>query len=495
MVSRGRRRGPGRARRAGGQAAVFLLLLLSVLVFLLLFLVDLHRIIQRKDQAQNAGDAAALAAARWQGSTLNLIGELNIMHALALCAPHPDLAAARAVTNMQARLCFTGPLAGLLAAQAAAKNNHAYSNEEMTGLLNEHARTIRGDYSQTFENGEMAFREPWPGAWREYADILDRIAASGIAAGPDNVREYQLAAGHILLAKDFYEAVESRDWCWFFFHAFGLLKSYSSRRDWPPLPRPERDDYANSEIFGLGLRSVTAPLKQILPAETLARRAADAGFPELTARRLAAPYSDMTAERLRAPDAMSVNETWFFYRPGEWGPWRLMARDGEDGPFPVLGPVKPHYDTAGADAVLRVYARVDRIMPGAGGASRGSVTWSAAAKPFGYLETDDGKAPVTAAAFFVLPAFRNVRLIPVDAASGAQNFSADAEWVAHIRRHLRVYLENGTLSPRCRYCRALAQWDRAPFRESGIDWLREFSGTCRRPRPGHGHGGGTRRGH
>ena len=107
--------------KRSGQAILFLLMALTVLVFILLLNIDLHRIIQRKDQAQNAGDAAALAAARWQGTTLNLIGELNLMHALALATPVPDEAAISAITNMQARLSFTGPLTGLYAAQLAAE--------------------------------------------------------------------------------------------------------------------------------------------------------------------------------------------------------------------------------------------------------------------------------------------------------------------------------------------------------------------------------------
>ena len=66
---------------------------------------------------RDAGEAA-LAAARWQGATLNLVGELNLMHALALSAQ--DSAAVGAITNLQARLCFTGPLTALIAAQVAA---------------------------------------------------------------------------------------------------------------------------------------------------------------------------------------------------------------------------------------------------------------------------------------------------------------------------------------------------------------------------------------
>ncbi|MBP5228273.1 MAG: hypothetical protein J6336_12900 [Kiritimatiellae bacterium] len=495
----------GRNGRRAGQAVVFILLTLVILIFFLLFIVDLHRIIQRKDQAQNAGDAAALAAARWQGATLNLIGELNLMHALALTAPDP--AAVHAITSMQARLCFTGPLAGLLAAQVAAKNNRIYVNNSMTTLLEEHAATIRTEYAQLFEGGDMTFQEPWPGAWQEYADLINQIASDGIAAGPDNMRFYQFDSDHILLRKDFYQAVDGYGWCWFYWNAYGLLRTYSSYRDWPPLPEPTGEDYANSEIFGLSLVPFTTPIQRVFSAPQLADYAANAGFPELT------------AAALTASNAMDRLETWFFYNPSDWDEWSRMKPDGEDS-FPVTGPVRHEYDVAGADAIVRVGATVDRMTPNiAGGAHTDSVTWSSAAKPFGYLETDTGKEPATAAAFFVLPAFRHVRLIPVDAASGAQYASADADWVRHIRGHLHAYLETGRLqSETCAYCRTLAFWDQnpvqqvaetvvgndgtarrevinKPFRQIGIDWLEEFKENCRRYSSGGGRGGGTRRGH
>jgi hypothetical protein len=484
-----------------GQAVLFILLTLVILVFCLLFIVDLHRIIQRKDQAQNAGDAAALAASRWQGSTLNLIGELNLMHALALTVPNP--AAVNAITNMQVRLCFTGPMAGLLAAQVAAKNNHIYVNDAMTQLLNDHAAEVRTGYTKEFEGG-MTFQEPWPGAWTEYADMIGQVASDGIAAGPDNMQYYGLDSDHILLQKEFYEAVNGYSWCWFYFHAYGLLKSYSTYTDWPPLPELSATEYTDSEIFGLGLEPVVTPLRNVLTKEGLVQRASEAGHPELTADILT--------------NAMEFAETWFFYRPDRWGAWTSIDPNG-DNAFPVAGPVREEYNVAGADVILRVGATVDRMTPDIGGGNRtDSVAWSGAAKPFGYLDGENGREIATAASSFVLPAFRAVRLIPVDAASGSELSSADADWVRHIRGHLKTYLETGQLqSGTCSYCKTLEFWDRnpvqsvaetvtengrvvrksvsKPFRQIGIDWLAENHGLCRQNTGGGGRGGGTRRGH
>lgn len=78
--SRSRRTG-SRGRR--GQVAVFLLMALVILFFIVLWNFDLHKTIHVKNVSQTAGDSSALAAARWQGLALNLVGDLNIMHAVA----------------------------------------------------------------------------------------------------------------------------------------------------------------------------------------------------------------------------------------------------------------------------------------------------------------------------------------------------------------------------------------------------------------------------
>ena len=464
-----------------GQAVLFLLLAFTALVFVLLFNVDLHRIIQRKDQTQNAGDAAALAAARWQGATLNLVGELNLLHVLALA--NQNAPAVDAITNMQARLCFTGPMTALFAAQIAAKNNRIYVDPDMTALLTEHAATVRSQYSSRFD-GAMYFPEPWPGAWPEYADMIERIAADGIAAGPDNAQFFaDPGGGHPLFEKAFYDAVDGRNWCWFYLHAPGLLESYSSYHDWPPLPDADIADYTDCEIFGIGLRPFVAPLNMLFTSGTLAALLAEAGLDPAAAARLAAAGN------------MSASETWYVYNPSAWGEWSRIKPDGEEA-FPVAGPVRPEYDYAGADAVVRVYATVERMTPGIEGGNRSDkVVWSAAAKPFGYLEAEGEKLPPNAAAF-VLPAFRDVRLIPVDAATGSENSSSDIDWVRHIRSHVRPYLDLGPSASSCRYCNALAVWEDPSFRQEGIDWLALYCAECNvRTGGGGGRGGGSRRGH
>jgi hypothetical protein len=461
---------------------VFLLVAFTALVFVLLFNVDLHRIIQRKSQTQNAGDAAALAAARWQGATLNLVGELNLLHVLALASQTPD--AVDAITNMQARLCFTGPMTALFAAQIAAKNNHIYADPDMTALLTEHAATIRSQYAAQFD-GAMYFPEPWPGAWADYADMVELLASDGIAAGPDNTQFYlDPSSGHPLLTKAFYEAVDGKNWCWFYLHAPNLLQTYGSYHDWPPLPDPDANDYADSEIFGLGLHPYTSPMKHLFSAADLETLIQDAGL------------DPAAAAALNTTNVLDSVETWYVFNRSDWTAWDRIKPGGAND-FPVTGPVRPEYDYAGADAVVRVYASVDRMTPGIEGGSRSDkVIWTAAAKPFGYLETDADKERPDSAADFVLPAFRDVRLIPIDAASGSENSSSDVEWVRHIKSHLQPYLDIGPQATGCRYCAALAVWEDPAFRQEGVDWLELYCDNCNVPSGGGVHrGGGSRRGH
>lgn len=469
------RRGP-RCTDRDGQALIFLMLALVILAFVGLWLFDVHKLISVKAIARNGGDAAALAAARWQGQTLNLIGVLNGMQALALSEALKreefDPSAAEAIADLQARLCFVGPMLALEAAQQAAKNNGIYAVPSFSHRLSEHAETVRNQYSFRFEDPPYENQPSTPTAWDDYADMLDAIAEGGVAAWPENAHWYLDYMGrHLLLNPSFYDAVSSGDWCWFFFNALGVLEDYRSYKDWPPLPLINETSPDNAEIFGLHLQ----------------RRQVLAWLPMLDNRRrseLLNRLGDIAGARVSS-NIVQVSANWFCYRPTAWSSWSEILPEH----FPFAGRIRQQYDYAGADAAVRIEATTDRLTPGAGAET---LAWTAAAKPFGSF--DDSTLPTSYG--LVLPVFRSVRLVPVDASSAPAAGSRPG-WIEHLYEHLPFYAAFGpfALSSGCWYCRSLIRWEDPDFRKRGLTWLEEYSDFCLVHGSGPGSSGGTRRGH
>ncbi len=458
-------------------------MLLVALIFLLFWNIDLGAIVSAKNRAQTAGDTAALAAARWQGMTLNLIGELNIFHAAAVV--DEDFATCEAITNLQARLCYVGPMTGFHAAQLAAKNNRIPSNDEFTEYIREHANTVRNTYTMDAGGGDMLFAEPFPGAWETYAHLLEVVAQEGIAAAPENAQFYMdRSGGHILLTIEFYEAIGGRNWCWFWFNNRDLLENYGGWRTWPPLPEADltRVDPNDCEIFGLGVRPISRTFANAVNIDLYNTQVVNQGYDPVTL-----PLHSNLTERI---------ETWYVYNTYRWQTWAAMDfASGES--LPVYGELKPEYNYSGADAATRLYADVSRITPGLDGSTRDDqIAWSAAAKPFGYLDGEGTKEPPNSMGL-VLPAFRSVRLIPVDASSAPSGGGFDLAWRRHCAEHLDKYVAEGPDGSRggCWYCSQLRIWEQDNFREGGVGWLATNSWRCVLPSPGGGHGGGTRRGH
>lgn len=458
---------------------IFMLMVLVILVFAVLWNVDIHKILHLKSMTQNAGDASALMAARWQGITLNLVGDLNIMQAVAIS--ENDSYTSGAISNIQARLLYTGPLVGLVASQQAAKNNGMYRNEEFEQRLKDHAMRVRYDYTNYVnEHGEILFPEPYENAWMEYADMLDAARESGICAGPDNVKYYTdrpASAGHMLLEQTFYFAVDGQDWCWFYRNCYDVLQDYGDYNDWPPLPEIiPNNHYINSEIFGVGLKTIYTTLSDI--------SGDPAGFMTY--------LDEMAADRSLGTitNGMDTNAVWYCFNEETWTDWSVMDANGPEN-FPITGIVKEQYNYLGADAAVRIYASgLTLLTPNQ---EAPDVIWSAAAKPFGYLNDTDRPD----SAVVVLPAFHQVAMIPVDACSGPSGGTYDLEWREHIENHLDGYVAHGPGSvDDCYYCAQLDEWEDDSFRQFGITWLSSNSWVCTIQGLTGGHqGGGTSRGH
>lgn len=469
--------------KRGGQIILLLLFVLVVLVSLVLLNVDIFTSVRTKNRIQNAGDAAAIAAARKQGSLLNEIGRLNIEHMLAAIRNRTN--ECQEIVLEQRKIALLGPVEALRLANKAAKKNNMEPREDFSKILVRHVEDIRLVYSGGGGAGEP-YPEPFPGAWVDYATAIANVVSEGLATGPDNMEFYDCRGGHLLLNREFYHAIAARDWCWFFFNCNNVLEGYESYRDWSPLPSREERPFDNSEIFSLHVTSRKMALTDVFTKEQIM---------EILRR-----YSDETLseEDVGASELISSpDETWFFLDAHSWRRWfnGLALADDEYGyEFPIAGEIKEEYNVRGCAAVCRCIGEVDAVAVD----SHSSFHWSAAAKPFGTLEDFDGVvAPVTCLNNFVVPGFSDVRLVALDAVSDGNLATADYGWVNHIRGHLGEYLERG---PRyengCFYCLQLQTWERDYFRKEGVRWLKYNSGSCRRPTGGGGGGhGGTSHGH
>ena len=473
-----------RARSRTGQVALYLIMALLAVFTLALLNVDTFLAVRAKMRVENGGDAAAIAAARKQGSLLNEIGRLNVAHIEA--ALEGDREKGAEIVLRQRRLALIGPLDALRCANDAAKKNSMPVRDEFAKILSAHVSDIISIYAAAKDENDP-YPESYPEAWTEYANTIAGIAAEGLATGPDNIEFYHAAGGHLLLRREFYHAIAGRDWCWFHFNAYSALADYSNYQSWSPLPEGRGQSCDNSEIFSLHVHAVTGSLADMIGRDEAMRLVKEYGSGKT--------YSG-TAEFLEGEDLLDdENETWFFFEESAWGRWfngRALAGDEDGGTFPIIGEVKDEYNVFGAGAVCRSVYPSDSLANN----TTSDHIWCAAAKPFGAARDAFGAAtPVTASSFFVIPAFTDARLIPVDAAPGACLATADFEWVNHVRNHIAKYLEKGPRANSCYYCEQLRAWERPSFHHEGVIWLKYNSGTCVRSTGGTGSSGGTSRGH
>ena len=471
-----------------GQIALVLAFMLLGLVFLALVSVDTFLASHRKNRLQNAGDAAALAAARWQGITLNALGALNLAKVEAMCAAgDPDFnpmehksakETCTRITALQQRLAFAGPLMGFYAAQrAVVKNGIDVPDPDMEALV-----------AECISRAEMIpGTELWPQKAQDYATMLRGAAADGVFAGTENAQYFNFAisANHPLYMKAFYAAVDGSDWCWFYLHR-GMrefLKTYSG---WGDIPEggvggsPE-----NSEFFGVDVTTAYGPLIGL--AADWDENAATAAVLELAERNGCAGVTDFSLRQCKVVTDDSMQ--WIAYN-GEWHAWNRLHRSDE-ARLPIISDVKDKFNVQGAFAATRVHQYLDPFTPSVG---RRRNVWTAAAKPFGSIDertvTWNGEFPL------VTPAFTDVRLVMLAAFSESRMGMADREWVNHTRDHIKPpnsvkHVEG------CSYCAILRKWENPDFRRTGAAWLEKNGDEqCRRPTGGGGMPkGGTRLAH
>ncbi len=221
-------------RKRKGQTLIYVVLLMVMLLVVAIFLFDLQYFVRLRSKTQNGVDAAVLTAANWQGKSLNMIGELNLVRATTMMlndippagTDSPSIQASDAlISEMQTRICYVGPLLGYISAQQAAKNNGLRPVDDFTTSLQSHIqRNLEPDgidpsmYEDIYASSIPYNNYNW---LVPYRNMLNSLAQEEIAAKVLNTR--YLAGAPVLvgdgaeLVSDpgFYEAVWTRDFCWF----------------------------------------------------------------------------------------------------------------------------------------------------------------------------------------------------------------------------------------------------------------------------------------
>lgn len=473
-------------KEKSGQTLIFMCMVILMLAFAALFYFDVHKTLFVKAKGRNGGDAAALAAARWQAISLNLIGSLNISMAMVitndLSAGRNDSPDADLIENLQRRISFSGPLLAYVAAQQAAKQNGIFNNEEFASSM----RTEIEDFRSLLSNNPPQFNpsSAYVNATDELIAMMELIPNQGmtVKAPP----QYPNLPSHLLINPSFYDAIAGRSWCWFFYHALNELENYDNWQEW---------DLESSTIHAI---FSSLPIRSNSPYFTLWLRwlSVKDHIPVLPAgstweNTLQSLNTALINLEDRDPQAYAdFNTQWALYNQNRWLSWsgRLHPE------FPWDGDIKEEYDFGGADAALLLQPDISRrseFRRNENAKRSQLIDRTAAAKPFGTLEGEDGHVPPNTFGL-VLPAYTDVRLIPMGASLSGGNGQLRAGWIEFVRDILPLYLDYGpsVLDQSNYYSTQLIQWEERDFRMEGVAWLLEFSGTCTQPAPGSGGGGG-----
>lgn len=464
-----------------GQVAYYLVAVILAVLCLAILNFGVFLSVRAKNRAMNAGDAAALAVARYQGELLNRIGRINLEHLKA--AVENDQGACDQIMEDSAReggqywICFIDPLDGIRLAgeQARANGVDKAADSGMADILREHLADI-----DSFSSNPELYPEPWPNAWQDYKIRLESIlnGEGDLVAGPDNVEFADIRSCFPLASGSFYNAIAGRMWCWFHFNGEWMLDCDVSSMPMPDFHAPAQR--FNSEINSLHLRF--APLPEVLDPQWIA---------------IISHLTGCSASEIASSTILTNQSQRFAFYDSRWSKWSTYPGVAfNPTTFPIDGEVRPEYDVYGAASICRVTVAAPDLFADEDAQRVNAVNWTGAAKPFGTVVNLEGETDVvTAFRSFVTPAFTDVRLVPVDAAGGRNLRTADRDWMLHVKEHVPGSMYFSGRNDACWYCQQLNLWDSADFRRTGADWLAEHVDACER---GEGDGeyyGGTAHAH
>lgn len=433
-------------RSKSGQVAIFLVLILAGLAVLLALNVDVFTSSRSKIRLQNAADSSALALARWQGATLNLIGDLNLARLAAVCRSNENAVAG--IGQLQNRLAFIGPTIGFKAANDLAEKNGVRVSGDMTLGT----RLVSG-----FMNDG-------------YRRMLDVVLRNGIRAGVDNAAI--LKAGNIdpRTDPDFYEAIRTHNFrtlcCRFAGGAHRLPKVPPGAFD----PEEIMLSGANACFGNVGIGWESGAMYESRIPE-LADLARDCGL----------DGSIVTEGGLSTNAYILSKYSWCIYDCSEW---RDFPVDFSFPRFPWLTPFRDEYSVCGGSSTIRVE---DFVSLASLTAQTNFITAQAAAKVLGSVR---GRKVTAITPPIVLPVFSRARLVPFGPGAAGRHGMAN---INHIRSLIGLLGRPGGANS---YLHLLEAFESEAFRQAAEKWYSSHGHNdadgCRPPnKNGQKRGGGT----
>ena len=480
-------------RLRNGQVAIYLLVTLLVIVLMVFANVGFYLSVRAKNRMMNVVDAAAVAAAKYQGALLNEVGWRNVEHLKAVVqgvewtdAENDDPEA------FLRELVFFNPVRGIVLANDAARawGAEGAADEWDLQAFSDHIAEIR-------DNPEFYSRED-PDWWGKYAAKL-KSAVSKAVVLPRYMEVAKPGAAGLFASETFYSVLAAKAWCWF---SIGSRSNYLSSdpqtfeaAEIVPCKPPE-----NSEVFSLHVT-----FKGFLDSEWREEYVDGVGFSERWTN-FVCQVTNLSRQDITASLDAIVDANFAFY-DDTWRSWSTPPSSDSIGfnpdDMPLAGSLKPEYDVAGCVASCATvgekptFARIflpqdikDLGEEGSGAgppadgdadSDRRRMHVSADAKPLGTVRNLDGEvAPVTAYCSFIAPSspgeqiFTDAQLVPVDSVPQPSSVGTDPDWYEHVKKHSPQHLISS-----CSYCRLWERWSDASFRSAIRAWLDRNADTCR----------------
>jgi hypothetical protein len=277
-----------------GQVMIMALIIMVILLLAIFFIFDVQTFVRGKIKLETGSQAAALTAANWQKNCLNLIGEINLIKASSILisdipTPNssadlsPDVrmrmkirAACNALTEMQSRISFIGPLVGFGAAQQAMKNNGITRVPAYDDMMGDYLVSLNNDDRYRVGVSEYVnnykWREAYIGMISKLKDEGTIIRPSGQFTGLEGINPHWMAD------LELWRAILNKSWCQPTLRTIIKFPDSAWAGQWWKVTYQQSQFPYESEIYTLGIDFSSDDRATFTD---VAQRAVNAGLPAL----------------------------------------------------------------------------------------------------------------------------------------------------------------------------------------------------------------------